>query len=130
MITADNLSPLAANLRFYEAHARQYIEDTVNLDLSELQSVFMNNLRPGAHILDAGCGSGRDSAVFRASGFKVTAIDASPQMVRSASKMGINAKIMTFQEMTFDCEFDAIWACASLVHVPKAEILDVVARLG
>jgi 2-polyprenyl-3-methyl-5-hydroxy-6-metoxy-1,4-benzoquinol methylase len=130
MIIAGKLNPLDANLRYYGAHARRYIKETRNLNLSELQSVFMSNLPESAHILDAGCGSGRDSVVFHKHGFDVTAIDASPQMVRATRKLGIDARLMTFQEMTYDKEFDGIWACASLLHVPKAEIRDVIERLG
>jgi len=37
---------------------------------------------------------------------------------------------MSFQELEFKDEFDGIWACSSLLHVPKVEIDDVVARIS
>lgn len=37
---------------------------------------------------------------------------------------------MAFQEMDFEQEFDGVWACASLVHVPKDEMDAVIARLS
>jgi len=36
---------------------------------------------------------------------------------------------MRFQEIGWAGEFDGIWACASLLHVPKAEMDDVFRRL-
>jgi 2-polyprenyl-3-methyl-5-hydroxy-6-metoxy-1,4-benzoquinol methylase len=37
--------------------------------------------------------------------------------------------VIRFQEIQFDQEFDAIWACASLLHVPKREMGHVLRRL-
>jgi 2-polyprenyl-3-methyl-5-hydroxy-6-metoxy-1,4-benzoquinol methylase len=88
-------------------------------------------LPPNAHILDAGCGSGRDSKAFTSMGFRVTAIDASEEMVSLASQYsGLPVKLLRFQDLDFNEEFDAIWACASLLHVPRAEIDDVLTRLA
>jgi glycine/sarcosine N-methyltransferase len=41
---------------------------------------------PGAHVLDAGCGTGRYSVALAELGFKVTGIDASPEQVAEARK--------------------------------------------
>lgn len=35
-----------------------------------------------------------------------------------------------FEELDFDAEFDGIWACASLLHVPRAGLPDVLDRLA
>jgi SAM-dependent methyltransferase len=125
---AINSPALAANLRYYEEHAEDYVQTTAALDLSVLQTAFVQHLPPGAKILDAGCGSGRDSAVFLRREYRVLAIDASPAIVRAAQRLGVSAKVMTFQEMRFDAEFDGVWACASLLHVPRSEIDDVLLR--
>jgi SAM-dependent methyltransferase len=125
---AINSPALAANLRYYEEHADEYVQTTVTLDLSALHAAFLRHLPPRAKILDAGCGSGRDSAVFFASGHRVLAIDASPAMVCAAHNLGVPANVMTFQEMQFDAEFDGLWACASLLHVPRSEVEEVLRR--
>lgn len=39
---------------------------------------------PGAHVLDAGCGTGRYSVALAESGFKVTGIDVSPEQIAEA----------------------------------------------
>jgi len=56
--------------------------------------------------------------------------DASPAMVRATQKPGVPTKLMTFQQVDFDSTFDGIWACASLLHVPRAEIEDVLHRFA
>jgi hypothetical protein len=37
---------------------------------------------------------------------------------------------LRFSEVAFDGEFDGVWACASLLHLPKAELPDALQRLG
>jgi SAM-dependent methyltransferase len=86
---------------------------------------------PGGHILDAGCGSGRDSRYFLQQGFRVTAFDATPELAaRAAVVTGQPVQVMTFQEVAWEAEFDGIWACASLLHVPRVEIDRVLGRLS
>lgn len=114
---------------YYDAHADEYFKSSVNLDLHELYESFLKELRPAAHILDAGCGSGRDTKAFLDRGYHLTAIDASPQLVRLATAFtGHPCEVLSFQEIEFRQEFEGIWACASLLHVAKHEINDVMAR--
>jgi 2-polyprenyl-3-methyl-5-hydroxy-6-metoxy-1,4-benzoquinol methylase len=88
-------------------------------------------VRPGGKILDAGCGSGRDSLAFLERGYDVTAIDASARLGALASKLLDRPVLqMTFQEIAWRQEFDGIWASASLLHVPRSEIDDVLGRLA
>lgn len=116
-------------MEFYDTHAREYSESTLNVDLRDLHNRFLTELSPGAHILDAGCGSGRDTKAFLSKGFRVTSIDASSKLAALASAFtGIRCEILRFQEMGFKEEFDGIWACASILHVPRTEIGDVMCR--
>jgi len=123
------LDPLTTNLRYYERHADEYIKNTESLDMRELHSAFIKYLPKHAYILDAGCGSGRDSVIFLSEGFQVTAIDASAAMVKAAISRKVPAIQMAFQEVSFVEKFDGIWACASLLHVPRMEIEQVLRRL-
>ena len=101
----------------------------MQLDLHGFYEYFLEELDPGAHILDAGCGSGRDTKAFLDRGYCVTAIDASPEIARWARAFtGQPCRVLRFQEMEFREEFDGIWACASLVHVSKGEMADVMPR--
>ena len=107
-------------IQYYNKHADEFVSRTVDIDMSEVYPKFTNLLPSGGCILDAGCGSGRDSRYFLSQGFEVVAIDASEEMVKCASKlMGQSAVQMKFEDVTFSNEFDGIWACASLLHVKK-----------
>ena len=122
-------SSCLSTLDFYDTHAQEYCKSTVHLDLHELYEPFLKELSPGAHILDAGCGSGRDTKAFLERGYRVTAIDASPELARLATIFtGHPCENLSFQEMKFREEFDGIWACASLLHVPKSEMNDLMPR--
>ena len=111
---------------FYNDKAISFFNDTVNADLSTVYQEFLPLLNHGSHILDAGCGSGRDTSFFIKQGFQVTAFDASEALVIKASKhTGIDVTLNTFD--SFQSEppqllFDAVWACASLLHVPSGKI--------
>ncbi|MFT3783722.1 MAG: class I SAM-dependent methyltransferase [Nibricoccus sp.] len=124
-----NHNPLMRNISYYETHATEFYRRTVGVDLSSIQQVFTSLIPAGGRILDAGCGVGRDAVWFARHGFQVLAIDASPAMVDIARSQGVDAQKILFEEMVFDGEFDAVWACASLLHVPHSEISDVLARI-
>ena len=91
---------------------------------------FLDNVPAGGAVLEAGCGSGRDALVFLRAGRAVTAFDGSAEMVRRASAhTGLPVRHMTFQEMDWDSAFDGVWASASLLHVPRAELPAVMQRI-
>ena len=116
--------------QWYDARADEFIDRTQSLDVSHLYSPFTDLLPEGAHILDAGCGSGRDSLAFKQMGYTITALDASEKFVAHASELlGQPVHHMTFQQMDFDAVFDGIWAAASLLHVLRDEIDTVMARM-
>ncbi|WP_368873493.1 class I SAM-dependent methyltransferase [Shewanella algae] len=110
---------------FYQNEADSFFADTVDVDMSALYSKFLSRLPSGTAILDAGCGSGRDSKAFKSLGYEVTAIDASSEMVRRAAEhSGVDVRQSTFDEVTEIEAFDGIWACASLLHVPFEQLPD------
>jgi SAM-dependent methyltransferase len=118
-------------IEFYNKYAEEFYNATVSADMSETCNKFLKYVAPGGKILDAGCGSGRDSLYFIKHGYKVVSIDASEEMVRLSSKLtGQQTLLMKFEDIDFKDEFDGIWACASLLHVPKMEIKGVMTRLA
>jgi len=63
--------------------------------------------RAGQNILDLGCGTGEDAVHLQQSGLRVTAIDASPAMVRIARERGIAAQILPLEELEWlEGDFD------------------------
>lgn len=119
------------SVEFYETNADSFIAQTVDVDMTSLYLRFCKNLKLGASVLDAGCGSGRDALAFSRMGYHVVAFDASPKMVDAASKRAdVPVYQMTFEDMKFDQPFDGIWACASLLHVPRTHLSDVLRSLA
>jgi SAM-dependent methyltransferase len=122
-------SPMTVD--YYNHNADAFQQRTRECGVSRLHEAFASLLPPGAHILDAGCGPGRDAVAFVNRGFRVTAFDASSAMVDLATKTtGQPVLLMTFAELAFEEQFDGIWANASLLHVRQTEIDDVLARLA
>ena len=61
----------------------------------------------------------------------MTAIDGSSELCRIASEfIGQNVICATFQEYVPAEQFDGIWACASLLHIPSEELGGIVSRLA
>lgn len=115
---------------YYDQNCKEFFDTTVNLDMGDLHRRFLKHVPACGHILDAGCGSGRDAKAFQTMGYRITAFDASSEMVRLASEYtGIQVLELSFENLTFKNEFDGIWACASLLHVPRTEIRGVLTRL-
>ncbi|WP_205314713.1 class I SAM-dependent methyltransferase [Ruminiclostridium herbifermentans] len=119
------------SIDFYNKNSKEFFESTVSADMTETYIEFLKYIEPNGKLLDAGCGSGRDSLFFLGKGFSVVSIDASDEMVRLSSELtGQKTVKMKFQEMNFNDEFDGVWACASLLHVSKSEIKDVIKRIA
>lgn len=109
--------------KYYNENALIFFESTINSDMSSLYEKFMKYLKPAVHILDLGCGSGRDSLYFKKKGFLVNAIDASVELAKLAEEhAGIKVQVLDMLEMDFEDQFDAIWASASILHIPKNKI--------
>ena len=69
------LKDLDNTLKYYAKNTEEFIASTLEADMSATQEKFLALLPKGAHILDLGCGSGRDSLFFLQQGFQVTAVD-------------------------------------------------------
>ena len=117
-------------ITYYNQNAEEYFNNTVNVSMQELYDQFEAYLKPGDKILDLGCGSGRDSRYFLSKGYDVVSVDGSKAMCNLAEKyIGKKVRNITFEKLDYDNEFDAVWACASLVHVDIGEITDVLFRI-
>jgi len=115
---------------FYTREAERYFQSTHTVDMAPLRARFLNFVSPKGRLLDAGCGSGRDTKAFLALGYEVEAFDASPEMARLASAhTGIAVRASSFLNLEEVHRFDGIWACASLLHVSPSQQPEALARL-
>lgn len=114
-------------IEYYENNWESYIQDTVNEGFCTIQDRFLSLLRPDSHILDFGCGSGRDTKYFLSKGFRVSALDGSESFCRFATDYtGIPVRHVLFQDFCDKNLYDGIWACASLLHLPQADLVKTV----
>ncbi|PNK59821.1 class I SAM-dependent methyltransferase [Psychrobacter sp. FDAARGOS_221] len=122
-----------STLSYYQANTEDYIEQTKSINMTPFYDWFIESLPfhlGPQRILDVGCGSGRDSFYFASKlAMKVTAIDANPLFIEHA-KHHYGADIVDWMTLSFEDidnqpwqqQFTAIWASASLLHVPFAQL--------
>lgn len=88
---------------------------------------FVSLLHPGDAILDIGCGGGIKTAYLIDKGFKVVGIDLSENMINIAKREVPGGTFIACDLAHVDTlgrQFDAIFAQAVLLHIPKKEIVD------
>lgn len=118
-------------IQYYQQNAEQFSRETRSVDFSQNQDKFMSKLKKNDTILDFGCGSGRDTKCFLEHGFQVEAIDGSEELCRLASEFtGIKVKHLLFQELAEKDKYDGIWACSSILHLPKQELIEVIQKMS
>lgn len=90
---------------------------------------FAKNLKPGAKVLDVGCGSGYPIATYLSEqGFFVTGIDISEKMIEKAQSLNLrNAHFFVEDVLTFRSaeKYDAIIAFDSIWHISKERQRDI-----
>ena len=117
-------------LDYYNENAEEYCTQTKEGDFLENYNRFLSRIDKKAYILDFGCGSGRDSKYFLENGYKVRAIDGSIKMCEIASRY-INQEVeyMDFSDLDDLDTYDAIWACASILHVEKEKLPSILSKM-
>jgi hypothetical protein len=122
--------PSELTLGYCDAHAEEFCRRTRDVEMEALYAPFLALLPAGAHILDAGSGSGRDTLAFLRKGYEVTAFDGSVELAKRASAWTGNAVLhRTFAKIEWSQTFDGVWACASLLHLPRPQVADAICRL-
>jgi SAM-dependent methyltransferase len=118
-----------ATLQFYRGNAEAYARRTFTSRQARLMA-FLAQLPPGASILELGCGAGGDTAEMLARGFAVRPTDGSPEMADIASRhLGRTVETLLFHDLDEVEAYDGVWANACLLHVPRPELADVLARI-
>ena len=117
-------------LEYYNKNADNFAKTTINVDFYKTQNRFSTLLPEHGYILDFGCGSGRDTKYFLEQGFYVDATDGSEEMCHIASNYtGIQVRRLLFEELDENKKYDGIWACASILHLPKKQLREVLKNM-
>ncbi len=109
--------------KYYHTHAQSYFEQTFGVDPSSFLLPLVKYLEPGAHVLDIGCGAGRDMLWLQSKGFSCTGLDSSPTLAELArqhtglSVIEADFEVFEFQGMCMD----ALLLVGALVHVPHQD---------
>jgi SAM-dependent methyltransferase len=115
-------------IKFYGQHAAAYAERPM-APLTRLQR-FLQGVPPRGAILELGCGAGRHSAEMIAAGFDVRPTDGSQEMAAEAARrLGRPVETLLFSQLDDDRRYEAVWASACLLHVPRPDLQSVLMRI-
>ncbi len=121
--SGERMTPENDTLRWYQENAEAFIARTGNVDMTALYRAFLSHVSPGRRILDLGCGAGSASLYFTQNGYQVLAVDGCRELCEhTRQRAGCAVRQMRFDELDYTDAFDGIWACASLLHLRKAEL--------
>ena len=118
-----------ATIAFYDREAPSYTMSFAQGPSRHLDG-FLEKLPEGAHILELGCGGGRDASRMIERGFTVDMTDGSRGMATKArERTGQDVRLLRFDELSAVAAYDAVWAHASLHHQPLAGLGDALLRI-
>lgn len=79
--------------------------------------------QPGERILDLGCGDGALTKRIAEAGADVLGVDASEDLVRATTELGLNAAVVNGHHLEFAQEFDAVFSNAALHWMRDPEVV-------
>lgn len=116
----------------YEKYAEIYDREVIDF-WKNFPREFVTDFRdltPGKRVLNLGSGSGRDALLLRETGMEVFCVDGSSTMTRITNTLGFESLVSTFDELELEPNsFDGVWAYTSLLHLPKSELAETLARI-
>lgn len=125
-----NIMKINSTIHYYDCNADEFYKNTINVEFTSIQELFLAKLKKGSYILDFGCGSGRDTKYFLEQGYIVDAVDGSKELCKLAGEnTEIKVKHMMFQELSELDKYNGIWACSSILHLPADELASVMRKM-
>ena len=117
-------------MQYYNENAEAFFNSTYKVNMAALYVPFLERIPKHGHILDLGCGSGRDSLAFKQLGYTVTAMDVSAELVKKATQLtGLEVQQRSFYDLNEIDQYHGIWACASLLHCERHRLDNVLSKL-
>jgi SAM-dependent methyltransferase len=123
-----------ATVAAYDASAATYAaaSPVMSDPVREAVEAFVGAVGTGGRVLEIGSGGGRDAALMEQLGLRVRRTDVTPAFVQLLREHGHHAEVV--DPLTDDLTdpegpYDGVWANASLLHVARADLPTVLARL-
>ena len=110
-------------MSYYDQNYQAFIDNTLNIDMTDLYSVFLKDMKKGSRILDLGCGPGRDLKYFKDHGFTPVGLEPSEKLA-SYARSYANCKVYEqgIEDFNSKDSYDGVWACASLLHLDTSSL--------
>jgi SAM-dependent methyltransferase len=116
-------------LRFYAEFAPTYVASGAG-GVSRHLPAFLECLPAGSTILELGCGGGRDARAMMAAGHHVDPTDGVPEIARQAEELlKVPVRVMRFEDLDASAAYDAVWANASLLHIPRLGLPSILTKI-
>jgi len=123
-----------STLSHYDREGARFRDATRNHDVSQNYVALLDAIEamPPFTLLDFGCGPGRDLAHFRRLGHEAIGLDGSKALVELArADSGCEVLHQDFIELDLPAaHFDGVFANASLFHVPRGALPEVLLKLN
>jgi SAM-dependent methyltransferase len=131
---SDELRRISAlTLEHYDHVAENFRQGTQDHDVQQNIDALLRHIvgDPPYRILDFGCGPGRDLKAFAALGHIPTGLDGTPSFVAMArAESGCDVWQQDFLQLDLPAAyFDGVFANASLFHVPRVALAQVLGQL-
>jgi len=125
-VNDSGANPQDATLAAYERGARQYAERNAGAPSPQVEDLVARVPR-GAHVLELGSGPGRDASALESAGLAVDRTDGATAFVDALRASGHEARVLDVRADDFGGPYDAVFANAVLLHVPRAGLPGVLA---
>jgi ubiquinone/menaquinone biosynthesis C-methylase UbiE len=124
------MPPDETTIHTYDQIAPRFAERYWDVVLERALDAVAARLPTGSRVMDLGCGPGRDIALLRERGFNMVGLDRSTGMLHEAGRRvgGPLACADMRQLPLHNQSLDGIWMCASLLHMPRADVPLVLAE--
>ncbi|MBI4449189.1 class I SAM-dependent methyltransferase [Candidatus Woesearchaeota archaeon] len=122
-------SLLEQTIRTYSQNAAHFAEHHTNTENWQPMFDRFRTYLPSGRVLDLGSAHCRDGQLFVPAGYEYIALDACKELLDLATtpvqRVQGNILSLPFANQTFD----GVWACASLLHIPKKDLRQSLAEI-
>lgn len=111
-------------IKWYDDNAEQYEKNSKLISFEKAVDDFLDKLPTSPVVLDAGCGTGRETRLFHEKRARVTGVDISKGLLEVARRENPDIEFVEadFTDLPLeDQSFDGVWSHASLVHLENIE---------